>query len=303
MLDAGGATATTGSDGTNDPANDGLEARIADRAPSFELPALLDLLDHLYGGRDHWTLELQGDGGRSSRPELIRAIRFERIAPGRTVVWVTLNLGLMSARSPLPGYMQKFLERRDDNGLASSFIRFFDRWLLNERVRALHPERDPELFPQLDAVRLDVLRLIGPAAPTSMAWLLKRVFPELELRVVRQARIRKVRAPSFRMGVSPLGTLAAVGGWYSRLEPGLTAWLYAGEPRTDTGVPWVDEARRRLETQLRPVLAGLEVAMVVLLVFQGDAEPMRLGMDGRLGYGWLKGSQDAGQQVVVWEVP
>ena len=136
-----------------------------------------------------------------------------------------------------------------------------------------------------------------------MAWLLQRVCPELERRVARQARVRRVRAPAFRMGHSSLGAPAAVGGWYSRLEPGLSAWLYAGEPRTATGVSWVDEAQRRLEAQVRPILSGLEVALVVVLVFRGGAEPLRLAQDGRIGYGWLAGSPDGGQRVVVWEMP
>lgn len=273
-----------------------LRARISKAAHRFSVPALLDLL-HAMGYRDE-EIEFRSHLSQSPQGHLVHAIEFLTAAPGepdspRTVV-VTVNLGLLAAQTPLPAYVMKILGQQDAAGM-EEFLWFFDHALLRDRFQALYPERNRGLFIDWEETKSKLLRMLGLESPSTMYWLFRRVYPELGLVVRRGQQQMPLSALGASLGEAILGDRYTLGGIAQVPVGGMEITLCTEEPQSPAGIPWAQEASRRLMEQILPLLRGIDLQLSVFLLFVEHADWVRLVPDQYLGFDPLRPGDDQRQ--------
>lgn len=272
--------------GRGEPPKDGtlvpLEIKLCERARDFSLPALLDVL-HFLGYRSD-DIEFRGHMSQARPSSLIQAVEFLKPrTSGRRAVKVTVNLGLLSAQSPLPSYFLKIAEKLEGESLVD-FLGFFDHHLLKHRALSLYPERDRTIFADWEQAQGELLQLVGLGAPSTLYWLCERIFPELSVRVERSTAQKPLKAQGAVLGHAVLGEGCAFGGGTSVPVGGIDITLYSEETETPTGVPWPAEAARRMREQLFAVLGESELYLTIYLVMLEQENWLKLQEDRFLGH-------------------
>ena len=278
--------------------------RLRERIRGFDIPALLAVLDH--SGYRGVEIEYQGHRSTVHQSHLVHGIEFIPEDPGtppRRIV-IKVNMGLLSAQSPLPSFMMQTMDQLDHDRL-ERFIGFFDHLLLRECFAGLFPERDESMLPgwQHPAAAAERLRLLRPTCPSTLHWLFGKAFPDAELSVRREVLQQQVPARELRMGSSALGEGDSMGGFASIPTGGMEVRIYCDEPLSSNGTPWTVEARRRLESDVLPLLAETSLMLTVTLVLRDQEGVLRLERDSRLGYFPLQGGPGGGaetQQVLLF---
>jgi hypothetical protein len=220
-----------------------------------------------------------------------------RLAGEDAPVTVTVNLGLLSCRSPLPSYFQRLLRDASMHEPLVELLRIIDRNLLRARLTCDRPERIVAQWPE---VTKDLLRIHGLDSLVGLCWLFRHVFPELEVQVERTAEQLRVPYAAARLGSSELGSASF--GWMTRIDVhDFQVTLTCEESLQRPQVPWLEEVRRRLRAivfpALEPVCMNLTIvlelrdddAVAVLHDGDGPAPESYLGQDplGRPGGGGL----------------
>ena len=273
-----------------------LEQRIRERIRSFDIPALLELLRASgYGGAE---IEYRGQRTSVHQSHLVHDIEFLHDAP-RTRIVITVNMGLLSAQSPLPSFLMQTMEQLDHDRL-ERFIGYFDHLLLSECFAGLYPEREERLLPGWGGAGPDRLRLMRPTCPSTLHWLFRKIFPEVEVSVRRELREQRLPAKELRMGASALGEGASMGGFASIPTGGLEVKLHCDEPIASNGVPWALEAGRRFEALLRPLLSETVLMLSVVLVIREQGSVLNLEQTSQLGYHPLQEAEERIRQVVIF---
>lgn len=194
-----------------------LEQRIKARIREFELSALLDLLASI--GYDPADIELRGHFGASPQPGIVHDIEFSGPPlrgvrpvpldpvrhPVATHVAITVNLGLLSCRSPLPSYLLRMCQALETSDPLLELMRALDRSLLHTRLTSDLPDR---MLAGWGDVCRDFLRIHGLDSPLGLWWLFGHVFPELEVHVHRIIDDYRVPFDPARLGTSSLGRCA-----------------------------------------------------------------------------------------------
>jgi hypothetical protein len=274
-----------------------LEQRIRERIRSFDIPALLDVL----ATSDYRDAEIEYRGHRTTvhQSHLVHDIQFLR-EPRKRVI-ITVNMGLLSAHSPLPSFMMRTLDQLEHDRL-ERLIGFFDHRLLQECFGGLFPERDSSLLPGWPEAAKDRLRLLRPTCASTLHWLFSKIFPEAEISVRRQVRKQRVAAREMRLGASALGEGDSMGGFASLSTGGLAVQIHCAEPFSASGVPWAVEARRRLERELMPLFAESVMMLSVTLVLHEPDGILRFERGSHLGYDSLvqKGPLAEAQEVLLF---
>lgn len=267
-----------------------IEQKIVERIQDFDVSALLDLL-HSLGYRDT-EIEYRSHATNLSPRALLQAIEFQREPERR--VFLTVNLGLLSAQNPLPSYFLKVIEQQQDEAL-TDYLRFFDQRLLDRRFAGLYPERDRTLFADWGETRMQLLRLPGLQSLSTLHWMFRLVYPELGVSVRRSRHWQQIRTSHVILGSTVLGGPSAFGGVATVPVWRVDISLSCEEPDTFTGVPWATEAARRLNAQIAPILAECELSLNVYLLLRDRKTWVRLQDDKRhfLGFDPLSGSSNA----------
>lgn len=272
-----------------------LERRIRERIRGFDVPALLEVLNASgYGGAE---IEYRGHRTLVHQSHLVHDIQF--IHQPRERIIITVNVGLLSAQSPLPSFMMQTMEQLDHDRL-ERFIGFFDHRLLHECFAGLYPEREGALLPGWPEAAKERLRLLRPTCQSTLHWLFRKVFPETELSVRRDVRSQRVPAPEMRLGASALGEGDAMGGFASIPTGGMEVRIFCDEPICSSGVPWAVEARRRLEAKLLPLLSETVLMLTVILVLREQEGFLRIERQSHLGYDPLHGAPVETRQVLLF---
>ncbi|HEY2027908.1 MAG TPA: hypothetical protein VGH20_01755, partial [Myxococcales bacterium] len=193
--------------------------------------------------------------------------------PDRRAI-VSLNIGLLTAQSPLPSFLLQLAETGSHESF-TEFIRFFDDRLLHARASSLFPERDDGLMPGWKDGTGDRVRLLRLASPSMLHWLFRAVYPELEVQAKRATRAQKVPTPSLRLGGTTLGS-GAPGGYALVPTGALGVTLFAGSDTSAAGRPWAVEAGRRLSATVLPLLAGTAFPLSVVLLLRDEASSAHL---------------------------
>lgn len=292
---------------TLETGSDALRRRVSERCQAFDVQALRDVLHWLgYSDDDIVWVSNKSLGHRSSvveavdffdRPEGVPAW----FTPMRPLVRVTVNLGLLYAQSPLPGFFFAKDDRLDDEALADA-LRFFDGPLLRERFENLYPETWPALFPDWESsstARLELLRLTTPA---TLHWLMSLSFPEMEVAVRRTSGWRSLVAEPVVVGQTSLGGFATLLGVAAAPRDGLEVLLHVGESDDDFERPWAAQALKRLAERVLPLLERTALHLTVLLKIRELRSRATLGPNGRAQLGWdaLEGGTHDHWRVVLF---
>ncbi|KFA87779.1 hypothetical protein [Archangium violaceum] len=272
-----------------------LERRIRERIRGFDVPALLDVLSA--SGYGDAEIEYRSHRTTVYQSHLVHDIQF--IHQPRKRIVITVNVGLLSAQSPLPSFMMQTMDQLDHDRL-ERFIGFFDHQLLRECFAGLYPEREGALLPGWPEAAKDRLRLLRPTCQSTLHWLFRKVFPEPEVSVRRDVRQQKVAAPEMRLGASALGEGGAMGGFASIPTGGMEVKIFCDEPICSSGVPWAIEARRRLETELLPLLSETVLMLTVILVLRDQEGFLRIENQSHLGYDPLHGAPVETRHVLLF---
>jgi hypothetical protein len=297
-----------------------LQRAICARARDFEIAALLDLLASL--GYRPGDVYFRGHVTETPQPTLVHHIEFADLegdlagsAPAASVelgsrtelaapappgpprrprtdahtspVTVTVNLGLLSCRSPLPSYFQHLLRDTALQEPLVELLQIVDRNLLRARLTCDRPERIVEPW---DEITLDLVRIHGLDSRIGLSWLFRHVFPELPSIVERTSDELRVPYAAARLGFSALGSACL--GASTRIDVhDFQVTLRAGESVLRPGVPWLHELDRRLRTIVFPALEPVSMNLTIVLeladdrafaMLRTDREPPResyLGMD------------------------
>ena len=261
---------------------DVLERAIVERIREFEVPALLDLLASIgYGAHD---VEFRGHLARGPQPTLVHAIEFPaRAQPthtARRVVIITVNLGLLSCRSPLPSYFQRFLADMDTRDGVLELLEMLDRSLLHMRLTCARPDRMVDRWAH---TQQDFVRNFGLDSPIGLDWLFRQVFPELG---VIAHRINDERAVPFNgasLGASKLGECS-----FGRLTRvgvhDLEVVLICEDANFHGPTPWVVEGDRRLRAIVFPLLDEVCMTLTVTFVLLDRGTRAQLSPNSYAGY-------------------
>ena len=312
-------------------AQEEVERRIVERIRTFDAVALRQLLDEL--GYAPWKIRYRANYTAAPQPTLLDAIDFHRGgdaegppgAPMRPIdlvrmdrrgsreeveVTVTVNLGLLSDRSPLPSYFEELLDDPSLQAPLSALMDMLDAGLIRDRLESFRPERVPSFLPDWGATKRDWLRLASAGTPCTIHWMFQQIFPELEVSVRRVPLRRAMRAPGVRLGDprSRVGT-AAFGGEAEVTVFGLEVTLLADAAVTDTGDPWPLVALQRTEDQAFPVLGEAAVNLTVVLLSRARLPDIGLDDGTHVGSNPLHGEAPPGEaprragppwRVVIW---
>ncbi len=266
-----------------------LERAVVARIRDFEVGALLDLLASI--GYGPGEIEFRAHAASGPQPALLHAIAFpdpqERARGGARVV-ITVNLGLLSCRSPLPTYFQRFLHDMDTRDPVLELIDVLDRSLLHTRLTSDRPER---MFAGWDRVRRDLLQIFGLDSPLGLTWLFRQVFPELAVRVRRTFDEHPIPYDGATLGTSQLGECSF--GDFARVGVhDLEVTLFCDEVIYRGTTPWIHEGDRRLRSSVFPLLDEVCMTLTVVFVLQHHGEGARVGPPSQAGYNpmWRAGA-------------
>lgn len=216
-------------------------------------------------------------------------------------VRIVLNLGLLSAQSPLPGYFFKELDAgRIDAGAFADFIGFFDHVVLSRLILATQPELDRQLFGDVHKARQEEMQLLNLRSTATVHWLFQQIFPELAVRVEPIRKQRRVCSDGVRLGGAVLGGEATLGGCATAMGPGKRITLLGDDQAAVNGQPWPLEARRRLDTWALPLFRPFGIALEVFLVLREQQSWARLSGGSHLGYDQLRGGHKA-RRVALYD--
>ncbi|MCY1059603.1 hypothetical protein [Nannocystis sp. SCPEA4] len=263
-----------------------IEQAVVARIREFELGALLDLLAAI--GYGPGELEFRAHLASGPQPSLLHAIAFPAASPRAhdpAKVVITVNLGLLSCRSPLPTYFLRFLRHMDTRDPVLELIEVLDRSLLHARLTSVRPEHR---LGEWHGIRRDLLRVFGLDSPIGLTWLFRQVFPELGVRVRRIQDEHRVpydgaTLGSSRMGECSFGDVAHVGMHDMEVTLLCEDAIYRGT------TPWVQEGDRRLRSAVFPLLDEVCVTLTVAFVLLGHGEGAHLGPGSYAGYNPMLG--------------
>lgn len=278
-----------------------FEERISEAAPDFELRPLLALL-HAHGYERH-DIRFQSQRDGISSGSIVASVQF-LTTPARAVV-ITLNMGLFGDNTLLPSYFFQVLEASPDPERFYDFIGFFDHKLLENMVRALHPEDESGAYRDFASVKRSFFRMIGPGSVATLQWLVPLVFPELRVHVSRRAFTSPTASHAFRTGQSLLDGTGILGKVYESDASGFLIDLYAEEETDARGHGWAGVVRERLRTRLLPILAPFHIPIGVRLRVLFHASWVRVDFPfsdehGFLGYERIRGEADEGHTLLVY---
>ena len=164
-----------------------IEVRTAPTVAMGDGGAAASVLDA--SGYGDAEIEYRSHRTTVHQSHLVHDIQFQHQPKKRVII--TVNVGLLSAQSPLPSFMMRTMEQLDHDRL-ERFVGYFDHLLLQECFAGLFPERNEALLPGWEGAAWDRLRLLRPTCASTLHWLFCKAFPEAELSVRREVRRQKV---------------------------------------------------------------------------------------------------------------
>lgn len=270
---------------------------IAQKIHHFDLISLLQLLQFI--GYQPEEIQFKSNFSRSSQPSLIHHIEFHS-EPTRRVV-ITLNLGLLSAQSPLPSY---FLKKMDtgyvDTKSFVDFIGYFDHHLIRNYLLNIYPETNRALFPDWELTKRRYLQMLDLKSCSTLHWLFQLVFPELGVRAEKIALKRQLRTVHLKLGQTILGTGAIFGEKTDVPISGRRITLFSESESTNTGEPWPREIKWRLDDLIFPILRSVGMDLEIILVIRTQKSWAKLQTDSYLGYDKIRGGAEQYRRIRIF---
>jgi len=275
----------------------GLREKISGAIHEFDIVSLLHLLKTMdYAPED---IRFRSSNSTCSQPGLIQGIQFYS-EPVREAV-ITMNMGLLSAQSPLPSYFRKKMDQ-EESGRASlvDFIRYFDHCLIRNYLLNIYPEINAFFFPDWELTKRRYLQILNIRSIGTLHWLFSKVFPEIGVQVENAVLSSDVQTRPIRLGETALGFDAVFGSRTRVPINGRRITFYSDEEMTDTRVPWPKEIKNRLTNLVFPVLRPAGIDLEILLVLKSQKRWVRLHEETYLGYDRIQSDEDTYRRVRIF---
>ncbi|MCE5335218.1 MAG: hypothetical protein LLG06_11605 [Desulfobacteraceae bacterium] len=264
-----------------------LQERISKEIYRFDIISLLLLLFRM--GYRQEQISFFSHFSLSSQTSLLEKIEFLEGGP-QPKVNVYVNLGLLSAQTPLPSYFFHKLDRNSINAEAfADFLAFFDRNLLGKFVLSVYPEVNPDTFPDWEVAKRQFAGMLNLRSCTTLHWLFEIVFPELGVSVEKAVLSRSLETRDIVLGKSVLDGNCVFGKRTRVPVHGVRIALASEDEKTCTGVPWPREIRERLEAMVFPLLRSVGLDLEIFLIILSQVSWARLHGESFLGYDRIKG--------------
>ena len=274
-----------------------VEAKITKRIHHFDLSALLQLLEHLGYNQDN--ILFKSSPSFCSQSALLADIEFKRRPYKQVTVW--MNWGILGPQTPLPSYIFKGIE--DSYGGYQSFVdfvNFFDHHLMKDFIAASFPDRFQLNAEKWENLKNCFIRLAGIKSIGTMHWLMELIFPELDVRVTRRMIQRKVYTGGLRLGTAILGDATALGSLTTVPVDAFAVTLYTDGELTECLKPWPDEAKRRFNEQIAPLLGNMNVNMELFLIIREQSSLARISRGSYLGYDRIRGGEATKRRILIY---
>jgi hypothetical protein len=277
-----------------------LELALTRDAQRFDLRPLIELLMREGYAYEELLFESSNEGRSAG---LVKAVTFRK-RPIRAVI-ITVELGLLGDNSLLPSYFFHVAEKSHDPARFYDFLRFFDHLLIENLVRALHPELSGVYRSWKDVLKT-FFRMARPASPGTLHWVVQLYFPELSVNVRRRPIEQASAVHACHTGRSLLDGSAILGRLYAAEVQGLEVDLIAEEGVDLSGREWSDIVLARLEHDLLPLLAPFRLPLVVRLVVLAHASWAQIDEpnapeQGFLGYERLRRGGEVKHTTVMFD--
>ena len=273
-----------------------LESKIAERIHEFDIISLLRLL-HSIGYKPE-EIRFRSNNSICSQSALIHGINFCQ-APVREVI-ICLNIGLLSAQSPLPSYFRQNMES-EVNNLLSDFIGYFDNHLIKDYIFNVYPELNDSFFSSWDSTARRYLQVLDLTSCSTLHWLFKLVFPEISVYIEKTLLNEELLTQQLRIGETTLGEDAVFGASTRVPIHGRRITLSTYEECTSNQKPWPQEINQRLESLLFPVLRPTGIDLEITLVLKSQKRWARLEKDTYLGYDRIKNDQQSYRRIMIFK--
>ncbi len=274
------------------------ERNIRKRLHDFDLISLLRLLKF-----KNYSLEeirFKGHISTASQAGLFHDIEFYT-TPTREVV-ITMNLGLLSAQSPLPSY---FLKKIDYDILAGNafadFIAFFDHQLIKNYIYNIYPEINKFFFPSWTLTKRRYLHLLNFKSSSNLHFLFQNIFPEINVEVQKALQRKVMQTKPIRLGKSLLGEDAIFGSKTTAWIHGCIITLYCEDETTENQVPWPKEIKSRLTELVFPILGHFDIDLQIDIVMKSRKRWARLHNDTYLGYDRIRSKQASYRRIRIFK--
>lgn len=257
-----------------------IHSSISKNIKRFDICALLKLLYEIGYHKDE--IHFESNPEFSSRSSLCEAITFSKSTPK---VRIVLNLGLLSANSPLPNFFRKKMDSGSiDPILFTRFISFFDHHIIHNLLSMSMPETNNLFFSNWQVTKGHYLKLLDLNSTSTLWHLFQVCFPELIVKVIKQPRLIKQNNSSTIVGTSRLGVDAFLGRKVSHAIPSYKCTLIGEETHTELQVPWPIEIKNRLKGVIFSLLQRTPIHFRLVYILRKKQEFARLQHQTQLGY-------------------
>ncbi|MBS0615329.1 MAG: type VI secretion system baseplate subunit TssG [Verrucomicrobia bacterium] len=264
-----------------EPALTQIQRRIKEKIRHFEAAPLLKLLHSLgYKSKD---IHFVSNPSLSSAPSLFEDIAFSEDAYPKVTILV--NLGLLTANSPLPSYFRKKMDSGAvDPELLTRFLSFFDHHLIMTALSMGLPEENGWFFSNWENTLRQYLSLLALNSTSTLCLLLQLCFPELKVEVYKFPRVLRVLSSSMILGVTALGKESYLGKSQKLTVSSFKIILTSESMDSGMEIPWPIEALQRLKELIFPLIHRANIYTQINLIVKNCQEEARLSANSYLGY-------------------
>ncbi|MDX8431360.1 MAG: hypothetical protein SNF33_06120 [Candidatus Algichlamydia australiensis] len=256
-----------------------IQKKLQEQIKRFDVGPLLQLLYTLGYTQEEVLFESNPD--LSSRDSVCEEISFQNEFPQ---VRILLNRGLLSNASALPSYFRKKMDEGELNShLFSRFLSFFDHHLAEHSLSAKLLDQGGAYF-DWEETQQHYLRFLVFNSISTICFLFQLCFPELVIKVFKSPKIIKLEGSSLILGKAFLGK-SYLGENSYKILPSYEVMIFSDQSHTDCEIPWPKEARERLLEIIFPFLHGMNLYLIVKMIFEDCKNPIYLKEEPILGYG------------------
>lgn len=257
-----------------------IQNRIKKRIKQFDICSLRRLLHDLgYKAED---IFYYSNSDQSSRSTLCEDIYFSNET---SKVTISLNLGLLSANSPLPNLFRKKMDAESiDSVLFTRFIRFFDHHIIQNLLSMSMPEMENNFLSNWREMQKYYLKMLDLTSTSTLWHAVQCCFPELIVKVIKSPLLMNEKSSSLMLGYSRLGTNSFLGKKIEQAIPSFKIALIGEETVTDQLIPWPLEVKKRLKNMMQVLLKGTSIHFRVFLMITNNRDIAKLSPTSHLGY-------------------
>lgn len=261
-----------------------IKQKIKENIKRFDISALFKLLRYL--GYRVTDIAFRSNPSLASISSLCEDIVFTEGA--RLPVTLVLNIGFLSAQTPLPSFFRKKIDMGSvDPVLFTRFLSFFDHFVIRNILAMCIPEDNSWFFPDWSLARRQYLSLMALNSASSLAHLFQICFPELKAEVIKTQRTLEGSSLSATLGNTYIGPGSFLGKNQQFTIPIFKIILTAEEMESEDILSWPVEVKRRTRALIIPFLLKMETFVTLILKVKRCDRSAEVSPRSYLGYSKL----------------